>query len=146
MKNFLTKLDFIWQPMVAMFFMMLWCGYAVAQGEAPPLEEIATMEFMKALFASLGGLKGASSLGAAAMLVQLMMKFLKTPLGRKAGKYRLLAVSLMSMAAGVLALMLTSGMGLGAALMHGTTLAAFQVFAHQLWKQFVTKSAEEPKG
>lgn len=93
-----------------------------------------------ALIAALGGLKGASALAIAAVVVQAIMLLLRSKLGEVAGKYRLLAVYLLSVVAGVVSLRI-AGVDLGAALVHTQTLAAFQVFLNQVLKQFFEKTA-----
>lgn len=79
-----------------------------------------------------------SSLAIVAALVQLVMLVLKTRLGEFAGKWRLLAVSLLSVVGGVVALRM-QGIEWGPSLTHASTLAAFQVFLHQLYKHVQPK-------
>lgn len=93
-----------------------------------------------ALLASLGGLKGASALAIAALVVQGLMLLIRTKLGEMAGKYRLLIVYALSVGASILALRI-AGVDLGAALVHGNTLAALQVLANQVFKQFFVKES-----
>lgn len=105
-----------------------------------PLE---TGEFLKALVDSLGGFVGASAMAIAALVVQLLMLLFRTPLASFAGKWRLLIVYAMSVAAGILCLMV-AGVDWKAALLHSQTLASLQVLIHQIWKQFVEKKDEVP--
>lgn len=93
-----------------------------------------------ALVASLGGLKGASALAIAAVVVQALMLALRSSLGEVAGKFRLLAVYLLSVVVGVITLRV-AGVDLGAALVHTQTLAALQVLANQVFKQFFVKTS-----
>lgn len=75
-----------------------------------------------------------SSLAIVGALVQLVMLLLKTKLGEMAGKWRLISVSLLSVVGGVLALKV-QGVDWAQSLTHASTLAAFQVFMHQVYKQ-----------
>ena len=67
--------------------------------------------------------------------------FFKTPLASFAGKYRLLIVLGLTVAASVVGLM-SQGVTFFAALVNGATLSALQVFAHQVYKQFIEKKDE----
>ncbi|NDC22512.1 MAG: hypothetical protein EBZ49_00055 [Proteobacteria bacterium] len=78
-------------------------------------------------------------LAAVGIAVQFLMLLLKGPLGEKAGKWRLMAVSGLTMVGCVLALR-TQGMDWASILAHSSTLAASQVFIHQIFKQ----SSEQP--
>ena len=129
------------QWLMTMTLMVLWSGFCFAQGDTP---ELPTADWLMLLITAIGGMKGMSALGIAAAVAQLLLKFMATPLSKFAGKYKLLAITVLTMVAGVLGLMMASDVSFMAALMHSTTLAAFQVFVHQLWKQFVDKSDETP--
>ena len=82
-------------------------------------------------------------MGLAALLSQLAMLFLRTPLASFAGKYKLVAIYVLSVVAGLLTLKV-SGMDWGAAALHTQTLAALQVFGNQVYKQFIQKADEKP--
>lgn len=99
-----------------------------------------TADEFGALLASLGGLKGASFVAIAVVVVQGIMLLLRSKLGEMAGKYRLLIVYLLSVVGGVLALRI-AGVDLGAALLHTQTLAALQVLVNQVIKQFFQKTS-----
>lgn len=110
-------------------------------------DAVPTEEFLKALIASIGGMKGASHLAIAGVVVQLLIMLLKTPLmgsvfKKIGGQWKLTVVSGLSLIAGVISLKL-SGVELGAALIHSTTLTAFMVFANELYKHFAKPA--EPK-
>lgn len=82
------------------------------------------------------------------VLVQAVMLLLRTPavvkvIGEKTGKWRLLAVSFLSLVGGVAALR-SQGMDWGASLAHSSTLAAFQVFLHSLYKELAPAPAPAP--
>jgi len=73
-----------------------------------------------------------------AAVVQAMMLLLRSPLGEKSGRFRLLAVSGLTLVGGVVGLM-TQGMAVGSALAHSSTLAALQVFGFELYKKLVVE-------
>lgn len=139
------------QWLMTMVAMLLWSGICIAQGDAAPVDvpvaipvaEIPTADWLMMLIAAIGGMKGMSALGIAAAVSQLLLKLMSTPLAKFSGKYKLLAVTGLTLISGVLGLMMIGNISIMAALMHSTTLAAFQVFVHQIWKQFVAKSAEK---
>jgi hypothetical protein len=68
-------------------------------------------------------------------VLQAIMLFFRTPLANFAGKWRFLIVAGTSLVAGTVALIAT-GTPVLAALAHANTLAATQVFFHQLVTQF----------
>lgn len=126
---------------VSMFFMAMFSFLALAQDAVimpVPTEPIPSAEFFSALIASIGGFKGASALGIAYIVVQLVMKFFSTAMGSFAGKWRLVIVTGLSIVCGVLSLKV-AGVSWSAALMHSQVLAALSVYLNQLWKQFVEK-------
>ncbi len=106
----------------------------------------STYDFFQFLLASLGGLKGASALVAAGVLVQLAVKFLSTGFFNKlflkiSGAAKLMIVSGLTLVSGVLGLM-SQGVSLGVALAHSSTLAAAMVFIDQVYKHFSEKKIE----
>lgn len=105
---------------------------------AEEMPEVPVVEFIMAVISAIGGLKGATALAVAAAVVQLMMMFLKTPLAMFAAKYKLVAVYGLSIVSGIIALRI-AGVALPAALVDASTLAAVQVFLHQIYKQFIEK-------
>jgi hypothetical protein len=121
----------------ALFAALLVPVFALASEGAiePP-----TGDELLALLNALGGLKGLGGLAIAAVAVQGAMLLLRTSAGELLGKYRLLAVYGLSIVSGVIALKI-AGVELGAALVHANTLAAFQVFLNQVFKQFFQKTA-----
>lgn len=102
--------------------------------EGPSQDEIGN--FLK----SIGGWAGMGALGIAMIIVQGLMLLFKSSLASFAGKWRLLIVSFLSLASGVIALKLMGVADWGAVLMHSSTLAAIQVFINQLWKQIFVKA------
>lgn len=117
--------------------MLSFVSVAYAQEIVP----ISTDEFLIKLWQFIGGVKGMQGLVLAAAAVQTIMLFFRSPLSTFAGKYRLLIVLGLSVIASIVGLM-SQGLGLVAALVHGTTLAAGQVLAHQVYKQFIIKADE----
>lgn len=120
---------------LGVLMLVLGCvAYAVDPSLPPDTSEIM------AFFAQLGGLKGASALVIAGIVVQGLMLAVRSFLGDLIGQYKLLLVLGLSLVSGVVALMV-SGVPLGAALVHSTTLAAFSVFFNQIYKQFFEKKS-----
>jgi enamine deaminase RidA (YjgF/YER057c/UK114 family) len=111
--------------------LMLLSFAALAQGEVivPPTGE----ELLKFL-QSIGGLKGAGSLAIAVVAVQGLILFFRSSFAKFSGASQLLIVNGLSLVAGVIALK-ASGVELSAALLHSQTIAAVQVFLHQVVKQ-----------
>lgn len=126
-----TKLNVI----VFAAFMFTFLGLRVFAQEvgiiAPSPEEIT--KFL-ALLAGIGGLKGAAL---AVVVIQGLMLFFRTNLADFAGKWKLLIVSGLSFVAAFVGI-LSTGAPWTTALVDGAVLAAFQVFANQIWKQVAT--------
>lgn len=122
------------------FLSLIGCSGVMAQ-DAGMIPVMPTQDFLALLLDSIGKIKGASAMTLAVLVTQILLAFFKTPMGEFAGKYKLLAVLVLSLATGILGLMM-SGLDWKAALIHSSTLAAFQVLAHQLYVQFVKKSNE----
>lgn len=102
-------------------------------------------EYLPLLLNSLGGIKGASGLAVAATIVQVVMYSLRLDMVQKRlpkllGKHKLILIYALSLVSGVLSLRL-QGIDLMASLLHSNTLAAYQVLAHQAFKQL----KESPK-
>jgi hypothetical protein len=113
---------------------------ALADSSASPSS--AEDVFLGSLFTSLGGLKGASVLAAVAILTQLLIKFNATRWADFEGKWKLLIFTGLTLVGGVSGLMITDHLSFTAALLHSSTLATFQVFAHQFYKQITEKDPE----
>lgn len=110
---------------------------------AQEVEVIETNQFLQFLIQSLGGLKGATTLAIVGFAIQAIVMLLKTPLFKgvweKLGsQWKLLIITGLTLISGVVALMI-SGVSIGAALVHSTTLSALSVFLHQIFKQFIEK-------
>lgn len=135
MKKLITS-KWLWLIPAFVLTPSIWLLAETVEIEPPTPEEIM------AFLAAIGGLKGASILAIVAVVVQGIMLALRSPLGKLAGKVRLVIVLGLTLVGGVLGLMV-SGVDLLNALMHSTTLAAMQVLANQIYKQFI-KKANEP--
>lgn len=89
-----------------------------------------------AFLAAIGGARGAGVMGVIVAVIQVLLLVLKSPLGWLAGPYKLLLITVLTLFLGVTGLKL-DGFDWQTALMHSTTLASFQVFLHQMWKQML---------
>jgi hypothetical protein len=121
-----------------LFFGLFAAHVAFAQEAVDP-----TVDFLKLLIESIGGMKGASALAIAALVVQLIVRFLDLPFvggwfGEKSGWIKLLIVSGLTMVAAPIGLVAT-GMSWPAALIHSATLSAVMVFVNQVMKQFAAR-------
>lgn len=132
---------------VANFFMFafvfMFCGAALAQIAEVTIPAVSNTDFLIALGDSIGGMKGGSAVVIAGIVTQLLMKFIGTPwaeamFGKDAGPWKFTIAAVLSFATGILGLV-TSGLTVGAALIHSTTLFAFMVMVNQIYKQFFEK-------
>ena len=115
---------------------------AFGQVMEPPMPP---SDFFEILIKSLGGIKGASKLAIAGIVVKVLLAFANSQLFGKAfskvkGSMKLIIVLALSLVAGVIALMSEQGMDLSTAMMHSTTMSAFLVLVNQLYKQFFEKN------
>lgn len=99
-----------------------------------PLDEPSAAEWVQ-FVSALGGVKGMGTLGLVALAVQGLLLAARSRFSRLNGKAKLLTVSGLTMAGGVTGLMLT-GSDMTSAIVHSTTLAAAQVYAHQFKREF----------
>lgn len=123
-------------------FMLLFCLSAIAQ-DSPLPPEMADQDFVSLLFASLGGMGGMSALGIAALVTQLVAKFLNTQLMGKLwakipGIWKIVTVVLLTAAGGVLG-MVHQGVSWGAALIHSSVISALMITANQIYKHVTEK-------
>lgn len=100
-----------------------------------------TPQEWEAFLISLGGLKGASSLAIAAALVQGLMLAFRTKLGEKSGQYRMVIMLLLTFVASIIAQQVGGITDWKLILANTAVLAAGQNFLHQMWKQFIEKTA-----
>jgi hypothetical protein len=122
---------------------------AIAQTDpspaADPLAAVPVDIFLQALLASIGGLKGAGGLAIAGAVVQLIVMLAKLDIlgglwAKIGGIWKLVVVLSLSYVSGVLSLV-ASGVSIGAALIHSTTLSALMVLGNELYKHFAEKKA-----
>ena len=107
-------------------------------------QEVPVQDFLAFLIQSMGGMKGASTLAVVAIILQGALILFRTSLLDKfSGKYKLLIVYALSLVGGIVALM-TQGIDFNAALIHSNSLAAYQVFFHQVIKHVAEKKNESP--
>lgn len=101
-------------------------------------DTVSSSDFFSSAIAFVGGIKGASIMAISVAAVQLLTKFFSSGLSDFAGKYKLVIVYFLSVAASVLAV-LASGGSILSAVISGSVLAALQVFVHQIYVQFIQK-------
>lgn len=97
-------------------------------------------QLLAAIVEFMGSIEGQSVLGIAVGLAQLILTIANSSIGDLAGEYKLLIVTGVSLVATVLG-GLASGGSLFAVLFSGVSIAAFQVFIHQIYVQFFAKKA-----
>ncbi len=120
-----------WIFLALIFFMVFIPVFGLAQ-ESVPTDPGQWDTF----FNSIGGAKGAGVMAAVVALIQVILQLLKSPLGSLAGPYKLLLVTGMTLLLGVAGLRV-EGFDWQSALIHSSTLASFQVFLNQIWKQML---------
>lgn len=132
-------------------------GYPIIVAAAPTpvaidvTKEMENKAFLDLLWASIKGWKGLGAMGVAAGLTQMLAMFMMTPMfaglvrmkkpiEEWMGKWRLALVCSLSMISGI-CMLIATGLDWKAALVHSSTLTAFQVLFHQMFKQ----GTEKPK-
>jgi len=120
-----------WLKGLLVLLLLTAASFALADGTAP-VEPGQWETFLNAI----GGLKGAGIMGGIAALIQVLLFVLRSPLGYLAGPYKLLLITALTMFLGVTGLKV-EGFDWQSAIMHSSTVASFQVFLHQMWKQMV---------
>jgi len=135
MKKYLRML---FQPytlaMIAFSFAFSFAITALAQQAVDPTQPASANDFFGGLMTFIGGLKGATGMGIATAVTQLVMLFFRTSFAAFSGKFQLFIVLFLNVVGTILAGVAT-GMPWTAALLNGSTLAAAQVFLHQLLTQ-----------
>lgn len=112
---------------------VLFAAVCFAQEVVPP-----SGDEWGALIAALGNLKGAGVLGISALVVQVLMLGVRQ--FNFAGKYRLLVMCALSVGGASIGLKISSpAMSWLQILSSGAVLAALQLLAHQVKKQFFDK-------
>lgn len=121
------KLDTIF---LALTLALLVCTVSVLGDVVTPLPDA---DFWGELLKFLGSIKGQTTMGIVAALVQLAMMFFRTSMGDLAGVWKWVIVSGLSMV-GVLLASMAAGNSFLVSITSGAVLAAFQVWLHQLIK------------
>jgi hypothetical protein len=109
------------------------------------MDQVTNDQFLQFLIQSLGGLKGAGAMAIGAIIVQVLIMFLKTPFVDQifhsfATPMKLLVIMGLSVVSGIISLMI-SGLSLPAALMHSTTLGLAMAFVNQLITYYEQKNS-----
>ncbi len=126
--------------LLLIMFCFTFCIGMVAFAQIALPDPVSTSDFVTYLLQSLGGISGATTLAIIGVIVQILMKFVATPIFDNIGidgSYKLLIVIGLTIVGGVVTLMTgPAGLTLVAALMHSTTLASIMVLIHQVYVQF----------
>lgn len=122
---------------IALIMVSLFAAIGFAQGVV--IVEPTQAEWGQWLTSAMQGPKG---LALALVLVQGIMLMLRGQLGEKAGKWRYLAVALVSLVVAILGV-LVSGQPWSALVNDAATIAAFSVFLHQALLQFGTAKGNQ---
>lgn len=129
-------------------FLLLVCAVlfpSLALAQADPTSMPVDLDWSQSLalvVQSLGGLKGASAVGIAAVVTQVIMAIARSPLGNYTGRAKLFIFLGLSLISGVISLRL-SGVDWIGALVHSTTLSGAAVLVNQIIQQ--TQKAKEQK-
>lgn len=123
--------------LLALVFVPLFASLALGQVVDPSLPPSG--EELQAFFTALGGIQGMSTLALVGLGIQGLMLAFRGPLSSLAGAGKLTLVTGLSLLGGVIGLR-AAGLDWALCLMHSTSLAAAQVFLHQLWKQLGSPS------
>lgn len=110
----------------------------IVETEVPA--EVSNESFFASVSNAIGQMKGATTLGIVAILVQLIIQFLKTSYAnhifRKVSGEAKLSIVLGLTVVGTVIPLVGQGMEWAAALTSGAALSATMVFFNQIWKQF----------
>jgi len=127
-------------------------AFAQSEVNPAPVEVDPNGDFLKLLLESFNGMKGATSIAIAAIVIKILINALNLPvvdrvLGSKfkdwSGGIKLTIVLSLSYIGGVVALMVPpTNLSLGAALIHSTTLSAFMVLSNQIWQHYFKKKVD----
>ncbi len=124
--------------MLAVLLMMI--PFAIFAQEVPT--NLADTDAIQQILAVLTtkGLQGLAAVAAGVQVIMLALRsdYVVAKFGDIKGKYRITALLALTLVGGVLSLMI-EGMQLVPAILHSTTVAAFQVLANQAYKQYVVK-------
>lgn len=118
--------------------------------ETPSGAMEVTPEFLEFLLASMNGLQGAGVLGGSLIVVQILIRALDQPFAnrffsKRSGWQKLAIVAGLTFLVTPLGLVAT-GLPIGAALLHTSTLTAFQVLINQIYAQAKKAKADKKGG
>lgn len=119
----------------------------LCKDEAGLPKECENSDWMKVLGESLGGMKGMTGLAIALAVSQFLLFFLLSPAGVSllpflaVGQWKLTIAYGLHLISGVIGLMVSAHLDLGAALVHANTLAMGATFGNQVFKQFFVKKS-----
>lgn len=111
----------------------------------PPTTPVTDFEFLQAVLAAVGGLKGASVLVVAGVVAQLIQVLFRSKYGDFAGKWKLLACLFTTWVVVIVGNMI-AGLPFLQSVVNGPALAALQVFVYQLVKQLTEAPVVNPIG
>lgn len=108
---------------------------------------VSNEDFIKLLVESIGGVKGASTLGVLFIVVKLILSFFDTPMfesffGSKIkGPMKLTIVLGLSFLSSLLTQVYVNQLSWGAAIIHSGTFSMLVAFSNQVYKQYFEKKA-----
>lgn len=105
---------------------------------------ITEVQFLELFIKSMGGLKGAGTLGVVGIFIKLLLSFAHTKMSDRlfkdlSGAMKMSIVLGLSLISGIIGLMVVSDLTFGAALIHSSTLSAFVVLSDQMFKHYIKK-------
>lgn len=125
-----TQMRSLFKFTVALFLFLLLPVVALAQAAASLPVELTTDQAFAELAKVIGGMHGASALGIAVAVTQIIMLIFRSPIGNLTGKWKLLIVTVISLVSTYLGL-IASGAPWGVSLIAGPIVAGVQVLVHQ---------------
>ncbi len=107
----------------------------------PTIPMVESEDWISLVFQSMGGGKGAVALGIVLIVVKFIIKFLKSPMSKSVfarldGTQKMTLVLGLNVVGGVIGLMVSGNVSLGAALVHSVTLANVSVFLNQIYQHY----------
>jgi len=106
---------------------------------------VSNEDFLKLLIESIGGAKGASTLGILFLVVKLVLAFFDTPLyeqlfgSKLKGPMKLTIVLGLSFLSSLLTQVYLNNLSWGAAIIHSGTFSMLVAFSNQIYKQYIEK-------
>lgn len=130
--------------------MLLWVAIlafpviVIAQVVGLPVP-VTNEDFFQSAIAAFQSVKGAPTLVIVGVLIQLLLKFMSTPLfdswfKNLSPQSKLTIILGLTIPGGLISLVTVDGLSWGAALVNSTMLAAYSVFANQLYGKYLKKT------